>query len=192
MLTRWKKLSTKVQFENKYWKYLIDRFTIDGTKEFDYHYVHTLGSTMVIPKLPDGNFILVEQYRYLNDMFSIEFPCGSIPARHTHSFEAGGEVGLSKLENAKKELREETGYSTENLIEIGFFSPYNGVGNEICSVYYADQLKNIGSLPDETEKFIIHHLSENEIDQKILSNEIWDGMTIAAWMFYKNYISGKK
>lgn len=180
MLNRWKKLSTKIQFENKYWKYLIDRFTIDGTKEFDYHYVHTLGSTMVIPKLPDGKLILVEQYRYLNDMFSIEFPCGSI------------ETGLSKLENAKKELHEETGCSAEELTEIGFFSPYNGVGDEICSVYYADQLRNIGSLPDETEKFIIHHLGENEIDQKIMSNEIWDGMTISAWMFYKNYISGKQ
>jgi ADP-ribose pyrophosphatase len=180
MLSRWKKLSTKVQFENKYWKYLIDRFTIDGTKEFDYHYVHTHGSTMVIPKLSDDKFILVEQYRYLNDMFSIEFPCGSI------------EKGLTKLENAKKELIEETGYSTESLIEIGFFSPYNGIGDEICTIYYAAQLENSTSFPDETEKIIIHQLAENQVDQKIASNEIWDGMTISAWMFYKNYINGKK
>lgn len=180
MLTRWKKISSMMKYENKYWTYLIDQFTIDGSKEFEYHYVHTLGSTMIVPQLENGKFLLVEQYRYLNDMFSLEFPCGSI------------EKEFSKIENAKKELVEETGYSTESLVEIGFFSPYNGVGDEICTVYFANQLKNFGSLPDETEKFIIHELTEDDIDKKVLTNEIWDGMTISAWTFYKTKIREQK
>ncbi len=180
MLTRWKKISSKLKYENKYWTYLIDQFTIDDSKEFEYHYVHTLGSTMIIPQLANGKFILVEQYRYLNDMFSLEFPCGSI------------EKGFSKIENAKKELIEETGYTSDNLVEIGFFSPYNGVGDEICTVYYASQLENIESKPEETEKFVIHQLTEDEIDTKLINNEIWDGMSISAWTFFKNKISVRK
>lgn len=177
MLIRWKKLSSKVLSKNKYWAYLLDSFTIDGTNEMEYHYVHTLGSTMVVPRLNDGKFLMVNQYRYLNDKFSLEFPCGSI------------EENLTEIENAKKELAEETGFNANSLIKIGFFSPYNGVADEICTVFVGENLVDGDAMPDLTEQFELHHLTELEIDQKISKNEIWDGMTIAAWSFYKHYIN---
>jgi len=153
-LKRWQKISSKVLFKNRYWTYCLD------------------GSTMIIPKMND-KFILVEQYRYLNDMFSIEFPCGSI------------EEGLDEISNARKELEEETGFTSDNLIKIGFFSPYNGVADELCSVFFTDNLKKVDSTPDETEEFVIHFLSEEEIDNLIKENKIWDGMTISAWTLFK-------
>jgi len=127
---------------------------------------------MIIPKMND-KFILVEQYRYLNDMFSIEFPCGSI------------EEGLDEISNARKELEEETGFTSDNLIKIGFFSPYNGVADELCSIFFTDNLKKVDSTPDETEEFVIYFLSEEEIDNLIKENKIWDGMTISAWTLFK-------
>ena len=127
---------------------------------------------MIIPKMND-KFILVEQYRYLNDMFSIEFPCGSI------------EEGFDEISNARKELEEETGFTSDNLIKIGFFSPYNGVADELCSVFFTDNLKKVDSIPDETEEFVIHFLSEEEIGNLIKENKIWDGMTISAWTLFK-------
>ncbi len=41
----WKKLSTNVIAENKYWKYLLVYLSLDG-KTNEYHYVHTESSTM--------------------------------------------------------------------------------------------------------------------------------------------------
>ena len=175
-MKRWQKISSRVLFKNKYWTYCLDTFDIGNGKINEYHYVHTEGSTMIIPKM-NNKFILVEQYRYLNDMFSIEFPCGSIVE------------GLDEISNARKELEEETGFSSENLIKIGFFSPYNGVADELCSVFYTDELKKIESSPDETEEFVIHYLREDEIDNLIKSNKIWDGMTISAWTLYKHWNS---
>lgn len=174
MLKRWKKISSKIIFENKYWSYYLDIFDYGNLKTNEYHYVHTEGSTMIIPEM-NGKFILVEQYRYLNEMTSIEFPCGSISK------------GLDEITNAKKELEEETGFGSDELIKIGFFSPYNGVSDEICTVFFTNKLYKKFSTPDETEEFMIHFLSEDEIENLITSNKIWDGMTIAAWKIFSNW-----
>lgn len=174
MLKRWKKISSKTFFENKYWSYKIDTFDYGNNKQNEYHYVHTEGSTMIIPKLND-KFILVEQYRYLNEKTSIEFPCGSIIK------------GLDEISNAKKELIEETGFGSDELIKIGFFSPYNGVSDELCYVFYTEKLYKKVSIPDETEEFIVHLLKKEEIEDLISKNVIWDGMTIAAWKIFINW-----
>lgn len=174
MLKRWKTLNHKTLFKNKYWSYELKMFDLGDGVEREYHYVHTLGSTMIIPKFEE-KFILVEQYRYLNDLISIEFPCGSI------------ENDFCELSNAKKELEEETGFSSDELIKIGYFSPYNGVADELCFVYFTDKLVKINSQPDETEEFKTLFLNEKEIEDLISSNTIWDGMTIAAWKIFQNW-----
>ncbi len=178
MLKRWKNISSKVVFENKYWSYRLDKCLTGNGNEVEYHYVHTDGSTMIIPKL-DDRYVMVEQYRYLNEMTSIEFPCGSI------------EKGLDEISNAKKELEEETGFGSDELIKIGFFSPYNGVADEFCSVFFTDKLYKTTTRADDTEEFIIHSYSEEEIENLISKNIIYDGMTLAAWKIYLNWKNQK-
>lgn len=177
-LKRWNKLSQKTVIKNKYWSYELDEFEIENGFKGEYHYVHTAGSTMIIPVSADGNIFLVNQYRYLNKKESLEFPCGMIADK------------LSPIENALKELREETGYASKNIQSIGFFSPYTGASDEICSVFVAYELYKDELKADDTEEFEIARLSPLEIDKRIENNSIWDGMTLAAWMlarklFYK-------
>ena len=117
----------------------------------------------------DGRILLVNQYRYLCDRESIEFPCGGVKDGSTHN------------ETAWQELREETGYSSSKLFLAGEFNPYNGITDEICKVYIAHDLQYVGTDPDDTEEFEHLSLTPAEIDAKIADGTIWDGMTIAAW-----------
>ena len=119
----------------------MDRFEIPGGLTGEYHYVHTEGSSMVIPFTGDGNIVLVNQYRYLCGRESIEFPCGSVKKGSTHR------------ETAHLELEEETGYRALSMEALGDFNPYNGVTNEICKVYLARNLRSTEPRPDETEEF---------------------------------------
>ncbi|MCB9250280.1 MAG: hypothetical protein H6613_17875 [Ignavibacteriales bacterium] len=48
-LKTWKKLSEKVISKNNHWSYHLDEFEIEGITRSEYHYVHSLVSTMVIP-----------------------------------------------------------------------------------------------------------------------------------------------
>lgn len=174
MLPRWKKLSSQVMFENPWWRYRKDQFEIAPGQRGEYHYASTHGSAMVIPISPRGEIILVEQYRYLLDRPSLEFPGGGV---------AENEPPLSA---AQRELAEESGCSAE-LVPLGTFTPWNGVTDEICHVFLADPVvpDSSSARPDDTEEFVIHRVSRGEFDRRIASGQIWDGMTLAAYALYR-------
>lgn len=131
---------------------------------------------MIIPVLDNGKIVLVNQYRYLCDKESIEFPCGGVKPDKTYE------------EMARIELEEETGFTSTELSYVAEFNPYNGVTNEMCKVFIAWNLLKTKSIPDETEEFEILYKTKKEIDELIDTNKIWDGMTIAAWGLVRNKI----
>jgi ADP-ribose pyrophosphatase len=96
------------------------------------------------------------------------------------------ESNLSFEENARKELREETGFDATELIYIGEFAPYSGVSDEMCYVYLGTGLFESPLPHDETEEINISFHSFEEIEELLVNNEIWDGMTFAAWQLAVN------
>jgi ADP-ribose pyrophosphatase len=168
-LKRWKRLSHSVLFTNPWWVYKRDEYLLPNGNQGEYHYVHTNGSSMVVPVRDDGRILIVNQYRYLVERESLEFPCGSVKDGSTHD------------QTAWAEFAEETGFSAHQIFQVGEFNPYNGVTDEMCRVYVARELHHVGSRPDETEEFELLALTAEDIDRKIASGEMWDGMSIAAW-----------
>lgn len=157
---------------------MLDEFEIPAGPSGQYHYVRTNGSSMVIPLTDSGEIIMVNQYRYLGDRESIEFPCGSV------------ETGCDYLQTARHELQQETGYNAGQIREVGQFNPYNGVTNEICKVFLASNLQESTAKPDATEEFEVLRRTHGQIEAMIRNGEIWDGMTLAAWMLARNQING--
>ena len=179
-LKRWKKISSEVKFKNPWWAYMNDKCKLHNGKDYEYHYVHTAGSSFIIPIKDNGKIILVNQYRYLNDRFSIEFPGGGI------------KEGQTPEEVARKELIEETGFDGD-LENVGYFNPYNGITNEICNVFIARNLiPSNQETKDDSEEYEMLELSPEEIDEKIRTNEIYDGMSMAAWGIGKYHITDSK
>jgi ADP-ribose pyrophosphatase len=131
---------------------------------------------MVVPVREDGRIILVNQYRYLCERESLEFPCGSVKEGDTYR------------DTANMELKEETGFGAPILDEVGTFAPYNGVASEICKVYIARELTKSEAEPDRTEEFELVYCTPGEIDDLISKNDIWDGMTLAAWIMARTKI----
>ncbi len=123
---------------------------------------------------------MVEQYRYLNERFSIEFPGGGV------------KEGENPADIAHKELIEETGFDGE-IEKVGIFNPFCGVTNEYCHVYIARNLKKSNShKPDDSEEFRIHEVSISELENKIASNVIFSGMTMASWALAKRKLEKLK
>jgi ADP-ribose pyrophosphatase len=178
-LKPWKKISSEVKFKNPWWTYMYDKCKLHNGKDYEYHYVHTAGSSFIIPIKENGKIILVNQYRYLNDRFSIEFPGGGI------------KEGQTPEQVARKELIEETGFDGD-LEKVGFFNPYNGVTDEICYVFIARNLRpSDNETKDDSEEFETLEFFPEEIDKLIRTNEIYDGMTMAAWGIGKYQITDR-
>ncbi|MDQ1266682.1 MAG: ADP-ribose pyrophosphatase, partial [Bacteroidota bacterium] len=79
---------------------------------------------------------------------------------------------------------EETGLIAKELILIGEYNPYNGVTNEICRIYIADNPERGIPEPEDSEEIEIIELTQIDFINKIKTGEIWDGMTLAAWSLY--------
>jgi len=177
-LKTWKKLTGEIFHTNPFWIYKIDKYALPDGKEANYYYCYTYGSVFIVPVTTEGRIIMLNQYRYLNDRFSIEFPGGSVKKDEKPSYAA------------RKELIEETGYVGE-LEEIGIYNPCNGLTNEICTVFIAKNLKPSNEfIKDEMEEFEIFEYSVDEIEKMINSNIIYDGMTLAAWSLVRKRLSG--
>ena len=176
-LQSWKKLRQVLDLNNPWWTYRKDDLLLPGGKQGEYHFVHTNGSSMVVPVLDDGRLVLVNQYRYLANKESLEFPCGSVKEHSTYD------------ETASHELAEETGFQGRELKCVAEFNPYNGVTDEMCRVYIARHLFPVDVKPDDTEEFERVQLSVEELDAKVKSGEIWDGMTLAAWVLVKDKVA---
>lgn len=172
MLKELEHISTEIKFSNPYWQYGFDKYRMPDGADGEYHYVHSRGSTIVIPMKSDNSFVLLRQYRYLNRKISLEFPGGGV-APHT-----------AAQANAAKELEEEAGLRADTLRLIGTVNPYNGVTNEICSIFLATSLIPSDVRPDASEEFELVELTADEIKNNIRSGEIWDGMSITAWYLY--------
>ncbi|PKL86323.1 MAG: hypothetical protein CVV22_03980 [Ignavibacteriae bacterium HGW-Ignavibacteriae-1] len=177
-MTKFDTIKQEIIHANPYWVYRKNEYLMPNNKVGDYFFVETPGSVFIIPRLKDGNFVLVKQFRYLNSKPSIEFPGGGI--KSAYSIE----------DNAKCELKEEAGLITGKIKKIGEFNPLNGVTNEICHVFFAEELSFEDNKPDAGEEFSILKFNEMEIDSLIKSGELWDGMTLAAWSLYKLCIKG--
>jgi len=174
-LKHWKKKGSKIISKNPFWTYKQDEFEIpDGPSGF-YYYVHTNGSSMVVP-IKDNKIVMVKQYRYLCNNEVLEFPCGGV------------KDGASFLDTARHELTEETGYRAKNISEAGQFLPFNGISNEVCKVFVARELEQVGSNPDDTEEFEVHEYSFDDIEKMIVDKKIHDGMTLAAWAMVRSNI----
>ncbi len=156
----------------------MDRYLLPSGVEGEYHYVHTGGSVFIIPVFDDGYLLMNKQYRYLNERFSLEFPGGGV------------KDGENPEEIARKELIEETGYDGD-LEKVGVFNPFCGVTNEYCHVFIARNLRlsNV-ERPDESEEFVIKKISITELEEKIKTNEIFSGMTMASWILARNKFTG--
>lgn len=163
-------LSSDTVDKNPWWTYKHDTYEFLDGSTGDYFYAETPGNAMVVPILDDGRFVLVVQHRYLRGKKSIEFPSGGI---------TGDE---SPQTTAERELLEETGYRSHNLIKIGVFEGLNGLVKDASHLFVGSELEKISEIQNNRQENIeVIIRRPDEFEAMIKSGEIWCGRTLAAW-----------
>ena len=86
---------------------------------------------MVIPVYEDS-FVLVRQWRHASECLSLEFPGGVV------------DRGEDAAQAARRELREETGFTAGKLTHLGTVSPNPALFKNRFHVYLAEELVSAG------------------------------------------------
>lgn len=120
-----------------------------------------------MPVLPSGEILLVSQYRHAVRSHLWEIPAGKI------------EPGEDALTCARRELREETGYTAQDWTLLASFFTSPGFSNERITLYCASDVRQVVP-PDAAEitKRVI--LPIEEVERMIRASEIIDAKTILA------------
>lgn len=170
-----KKLTEETLHENPWWTYKHDTYEKPNGEVGDYYYGEEHGCVMIVPVMSDGRIILGLQHRYLQDKQSIEFPGGGVIPDG------------SLLDSAKKELLEESGYVADEWVSAGSFESLNGFFKSKVSVFLAYVTEQHAQQLDDTEDIEVLSRRPDEIEQMVQRNEIWDGVTLAAWSLVRHY-----
>lgn len=126
------------------------------------------GAVAMIPVTAQGKIVLVRQFRKAAEKVLLEIPAGKLEKNEDH-FKA-----------AKRELKEETGYTAEDISFMFSYYPCIGYSEEVIYMYLCKDLIPGETSFDEDEAIDIEEYSLDELQKMIESGEIKDGKTIVA------------
>ncbi len=124
-----KVLKTEILYKGRVFDLLIEEIEYPsgnkGIREIAQHN----GGAVVVPLLPNGNVILVNQFRAPHKQYILELPAGKL------------EFNEEPLKCAQRELLEETGYTAEQYIHLTSIMTTPGFCSEILHIYLATGLQ---------------------------------------------------
>lgn len=173
----WKKLSSRIVYDNPWMLVHEDRVINPAGKEVVYGYCESKSNAVyVVPLDEDNNTYIVRQFRY---------PTG----KESWECVAGGTDGQPVEVAAKRELLEEAGVQATEIIELGTMDVANGISNFQGTFCIARGLTKITDQLDPTDGILeAKKLPLSEVQQKILSGEIHCSQSIAAFLMVIAYL----
>ena len=165
----WKTLSSRPIYENPWISVREDQVLQPDGRPGIYGVVHFKHLAVgILPVEADGSVWLVGQYRYPLDRYSWEIP------------EGGGHAGESAEACARRELREETGFSAESVELIATTHLSNSVSDELGFIFRATGLIPGPSAPEGCEQLAARWFSWSEAWSMLQRGEITDSMSVIA------------
>ena len=137
---------------------------------------HRMGAACVVPVTPYGHILLVRQYRPALDRYTWELPAG-----------CRDEVDEPTDITAKREMEEETGYTSDDIVQLLSLKSTVAFCNELIDVYLARNIRRIGEQHlDPAEEISMKLWELDDILEEIYAGRIQDGKTVAGILAYAN------
>ncbi len=127
----------------------------------------------VVAETPEGDVVLVWQYRFGTDAMSLEVPGGVI------------DPGEAPEAAARRELREETGYDADSFELLSVVEPNPALQGNRCFTYLARNARPVGATSfDELEDLELALVAKRDLPQILDAGEITHALVVVALETY--------
>lgn len=134
------------------------------------------GGAVIAAITDDDKLVMVRQFRKPPEMVMLEVPAGK---------RDGTEL---PEEVAKRELKEETGYTASEMIHLTSMYPTPGYSEEVLDIFLAKNLTPGETDFDDNEAIDIYEYPISELVDMVMSGKIIDGKSQVAILMVSEYL----
>ena len=174
-----KHISREIIFEGKVFTVAKDVNELTDGRHAPRELVLHNGGAGILPIDEKGNVTLVKQYRCGAGKICLEMCAGKL------------EKNEAPLECAIRELKEELGFTANDVISLGSLIPTPAYDTEVIYIYLASGLENVGAVPDDGEFLETVTMPLCEAVDLVMHGEIDDAKTQIALFKAERLINGK-
>lgn len=178
MVEDWEKLSSEEVANYRIFKMRRDvRRSPRTGAEHSFFVLQSPDWVNVVPVTPDGQVVMIHQFRHGTEAVTLEIPGGMVDA-------GDGDPA----ESVRRELLEETGYAAEEIIHIGTVDPNPAFLDNRCHTYLA--LNARWQQPpqfDGAEDIAVELVPLAKVPELIGNGRITHALVVAAFYHYENY-----
>lgn len=190
----WEEVSREHIVQDEWMDFRRSAYRLPDGKVFEPFYSYSRKDYVVIVATDcDGNYICVRQFRQGIGKVTTEFPAGGLERSDGREYGAETGDGLSEdaLAAAKRELQEETGYSSTEWTHLLTIPSHATLADNYAHVYMAKNCRKVsGQQLDDTEFLNVELHTERELGEMVHNGGFQQAVHVMAWLLAKE--NGKK
>ena len=182
----WEEIRTEHIVQDEWIDFRRSAFRFPDGSEFEPYYSYSRRDYVVIVASDEeGKYLCVRQYRQGIREVTTEFPAGGIERRDGKEY--GGRkdpaVAEEALLAAKRELKEETGYVSDEWKHLITVPSNATIADNYGHIFVARNCRRIGGQElDDTEFLNVKRLTASEIEELITAGKFQQAVHIMAWL----------
>ena len=174
-----KTMKTEKIYEGKILNLRIDTVELPDKKYSKREIVEHPGAVAIVALTEENEIILVKQYRKAVERELLELPAGKL------------EIGEEPKETAIRELKEETGFTSERIEYLLEFYTSPGFSDEKMYIFLAEELIEGEAQPEKDEYIEVKKVKLDDLIDMIFKGEILDSKTIIGAFTVKDHLLNK-
>lgn len=178
MPQHWEKLESVARDDYRVFSVRTDRsVSRESGREHTFYVVEAADWVNIIPITEDGKIVFVRQYRHGTEDVTLEIPGGIV------------DEGESPMDAARREMLEETGYDSDDVVLLGRVAPNPAIQNNRCYSYLAWNARLVSEQKlDGLEEIEVVLVDPADVPAHVHSGETSHALVVGAFYLYEVFV----
>ncbi|SFR30521.1 MULTISPECIES: NUDIX hydrolase [Halorubrum] len=152
-----------------------------------FHYVDEPPAVVVLPLTPDGDAVVIDEWRQAVGRVNRGIPAGTMEPTDEGAESADGGATDDAIERAAaRELAEETGYEADSFERLTTVEPTNGMANAVHHHVLATGCEPTADRDlDHNESIAVETVPYDDLLAAVVDDGLRDGRAVTAVLWYE-------